>query len=81
MNQGKPCTAMTTANLQLNPPHSAAAPAGLKARSSQSAISHDLYSYRRYKHWMNNLRPARDEISRDPEAGVTPGVLSACSSP
>jgi hypothetical protein len=57
MNQGKPRTTTTTmANLRLNPPQAAAAPSGPKARSRHAAITHDLYSYRRYKHWMNNLQ-------------------------
>jgi hypothetical protein len=67
MNQGKPRTSTTMANLGLYPLQAAAVPAGPRARSSQAAITHDLYSYRRYKHWMNNLRPSRDEISRDTE--------------
>ena len=59
MNQGKPRTAMTMANLRLNPPP-AAAPAGLKARSSRAAITHDLYSYRRHTNWMTSLGPSRE---------------------
>jgi hypothetical protein len=61
MNQGKPRTAMTMANLHLNPPQAAAVPAGPKARSRHAAITHDLYSYRRYKHWMNGLRASWDK--------------------
>jgi hypothetical protein len=81
MNQGNPRTGTTMANLHLNPPQAAAVPAGPKPRSRHAAITHDLYSYRSYKHWMNNLRPSRDKISRDTEARATPDVLSACSSP
>ena len=55
MNQGKLSSAMTMTNQRLNP-QPVAVPAEQKARSRHAAITHDLYSYRRYKHWMNNLR-------------------------
>jgi hypothetical protein len=61
MTQGKLSSAMTMANLRLNPPQPVAGPAEQKARSRHAAITHDLYSYRRYKHWMNNLRASWDE--------------------
>jgi hypothetical protein len=32
-----------------------------KAQSRHGAITHDLYSYRLYKHWMNNLRASWDK--------------------
>ena len=57
MNQGKLSSAMTMANLQLNPPQQVEP----KARSRHAAITLDLYSYRRYKHWMNNLRASWDK--------------------
>ena len=81
MNQGNPRTATTMANLHLNPPQAAAVPAGPKARSRHAAITHDLYSYRSHTHWMNNLRPSRDKISRDTEERGAPDMLSACPSP
>jgi hypothetical protein len=56
MNQGKLSGAITMRNLRLNPPQPVDVPAESKARSRHGAITHDLYSYRRYKHWMNNLR-------------------------
>ena len=60
MNQGKLSSAMAMTNLRLNPPHAEATPAEPKARSRHAAITHDLYSYRRYKHWMNSLRDSWD---------------------
>jgi len=47
-------------NLRLNP-QPVAVPAEPKARSRHAVITHDLYSYRRYKHWMNNLRASWDK--------------------
>ena len=61
MNQGKLNSAMLMANLQLNPPQPMAVPAETKARSRHAAITLDLYSYRRYKHWMNSLRASWDK--------------------
>ena len=61
MNQGKLSSAMTMANLQLNPPQPVAVPAEPKVRSRHAAITLDLYSYRRYKHWMNSLRASWDK--------------------
>ena len=61
MNQGKLGSAMTMTNLRLNLPQPVAVPAEPKARSRHAAITHDLYSYRRYKHWMNNLRTSWDK--------------------
>jgi hypothetical protein len=60
MNQGKLSSARTMANLRLNPPQPVAGPVE-QARSRHAAITHDLYSYRRYKHWMNNLRTSWDK--------------------
>ncbi|HEY4443588.1 MAG TPA: hypothetical protein VGN30_04830 [Steroidobacteraceae bacterium] len=56
MNQGKRSSAMAMTNLRLNPPQTLSVPAEPKTRSRHDAITHDLYSYRLYKHWMNNLR-------------------------
>jgi hypothetical protein len=61
MNQGKLSSVLMMTNLRLNPPQPAAVPAEPKARSRHAAITHDLYSYRLYKHWMDNLRDSRDE--------------------
>jgi hypothetical protein len=61
MNQGKLSSAMTMTSLQLNPPQPVAVPAEPKTRSRHAAITHDLYSYRRYKHWMNSLRASWDK--------------------
>jgi hypothetical protein len=55
MNQGKLSSAMAMTNLRLNPP-TLSVPAERKTRSRHDVITHDLYSYRLYKHWMNNLR-------------------------
>jgi hypothetical protein len=55
MNQGKLGGAILMTNLRQNPP-AADVPAQPKARSRHAAITHDLYSYRLYKTWMNNLR-------------------------
>ena len=60
MNQAK-LNGAVMANLRLNPPQPGAVPAEPKARSRHAAITHDLYSYRRYRHWMNNLRASWDE--------------------
>jgi hypothetical protein len=62
MNQGKLSSAMAMTNLRLNPPQPVDVPAEWKSRSRHAAITHDLYSYRRYRHWMNNLRASWDEI-------------------
>jgi hypothetical protein len=56
MNQGKLSGALAMTNQRLNPPQPAASPAEPKSRSRHAAITHDLYSYRGYKHWMNNVR-------------------------
>jgi hypothetical protein len=61
MNQGKLTSVMTVTNLRLNSAQPVAAPAEPTARSRHAAITHDLYSYRRYKHWMNNLRATWDK--------------------
>jgi hypothetical protein len=61
MNQGKLSGTMAMADLRLNPPQPVAVPAEPKARSRHAVITHDLYSYRRYRHWMNNLRASWDE--------------------
>jgi hypothetical protein len=61
MNQGKLSSAMAMTNLRLNPPQTNTVPAEPNARSRHGAITHDLYSYRRYKHWMSNLRASWDE--------------------
>jgi hypothetical protein len=61
MNQAKLSGAMKMTNLQPNPPQPVAVPAEPKARSRHAAITHDLYSYRRYKHWMNNIRASWDK--------------------
>jgi hypothetical protein len=61
MNQGKLSSAMTMTNLRLNPPQPVAVPAEPKTRSRHAVITHDLYSYRRYKHWMNSLRASWDK--------------------
>jgi hypothetical protein len=62
MNQGKLSSALAMTNLRLNPPQAADVPAEWKARSRHAAVTHDLYSYRRYRHWMNNLRTSWDKI-------------------
>jgi hypothetical protein len=62
MNQGKICSAMAMMNLRLNPPQPVDVPAEWKARSRHAAIPHEPYSYRRYKHWMNNLRASWHKI-------------------
>jgi hypothetical protein len=56
MNQGKFGSATTTTNLRLNVPQPVDVPPESKPRSRHAVITHDLYSYRRYKNWMNNLR-------------------------
>jgi hypothetical protein len=61
MNQGKISSAMTMTNVGLNPPLPVAVPAEPKARSRHAVITHDLYSCRRYKRWMNYLRASRDK--------------------
>ena len=53
-------SAVAMTNQQLNPPQPVATPAEPKARSRHAVITHELYSYRRYKHWMNNLRASWD---------------------
>jgi hypothetical protein len=60
MNQGKRNSAMMM-NVRLNSPQPVAVPDEPKARSRHAVITHDLYSYRRYKHWMNNLRACSDK--------------------
>jgi hypothetical protein len=60
MNQGK-ANAMAMTNLHLNPAQPVAAAAAPQTRSRHAAITHDLYSYRRYKHWMHNLRTTWDK--------------------
>ena len=55
MNQGKLSSAKTMADLRRNA-QLVDVPAESKARSRHAVITHDLYSYRRYKHWMNKLR-------------------------
>jgi len=61
MNRGKLANAMTVPNLHLNPAPPAAAAAPAKTGSRHAAVTHDLYSYRRYKHWMQNLRAPSDK--------------------
>jgi hypothetical protein len=61
MNQGKLSSAMMMTNLRLNPPQPVAVPTEPKVRARHAAITHDLYSYRRYKHWMNKLRDSWDK--------------------
>ena len=61
MIQSKLGSAVTMTNLRLNS-EPVDVPAEPKPRSRHSAITHDLYSYRRYKHWMNNLRSSWDKI-------------------
>ena len=61
MNQGKLSSATLMTNLRQNPPPAAGVPAQTKARSRHAAITHDLYSYRLYKTWMNNLRTSWDK--------------------
>ena len=60
MNQGKLSGAMMMANLRLTPPP-VTVPGALDARSRHATITHDLYSYRRYKHWMDSLRASWDK--------------------
>jgi hypothetical protein len=61
MNRGKIAGAITMSNLRLNPPQPVAVPAERNVRPRHAAITHDFYSYRLGKHWMNNLRPAWDK--------------------
>jgi hypothetical protein len=61
MNQGKLANALAMTNLHLNVAQPVAAAAPPKIRSRHAAITHDLYSYRRYKHWMHNLRATWDK--------------------
>ena len=61
MNQGKPTHARTVKNLRLQPPQPILVAAEPATRSRHAAITHDLYSYRRYKNWMNNLRATWDK--------------------
>jgi hypothetical protein len=61
MNRGKLANAMAVTDLQLNPARPEAAAAEPKIRSRHAAITHDLYSYRRYKHWMHDLRATWDK--------------------
>jgi hypothetical protein len=61
MNHGKLPRPMTKTTPWINPPQPAAVPAEPKARSRHAAITHDLYSYRRYKNWMDNLRATWDK--------------------
>ena len=56
MNQGKFGNVKTTTYPGQNLPQQLDVPAEPKARSRHAAITHDLYSYRRYKHWMITLR-------------------------
>lgn len=56
MNQGKFGSVKTMTELRQNLPQRLDAPAEPKARSRHAAITQDLYSYRRYKHWMISLR-------------------------
>jgi hypothetical protein len=62
MNKGKSDSAPAMNNLRLAPAQQVNVPSERMARSRQAVVSHDLYSYRRYKHWMNNLRASRDKI-------------------
>jgi hypothetical protein len=61
MNQGKLSSAMMMMNLRMNPPQPVPVAAEPKARSRHAIITHDFYSYRRYKHWMNRLRASWDK--------------------
>jgi hypothetical protein len=61
MNQGKLSSATMMTNLRLNPPQPVAVPPEPKARSRHAIITHDFYSYRRNKHWMNSLRASWDK--------------------
>jgi hypothetical protein len=60
MNQGKLSGALAMTNQRLKTPQPAASPAEPKVRSRHAAITHDLYSYRGYKHWMNSVRASWD---------------------
>jgi hypothetical protein len=62
MNQGKFGSGMTTTNLRLNPPQPVDVPPESKPRSRHAVITHELYSYRRYKTWMNNLRASWHKV-------------------
>jgi hypothetical protein len=61
MNQGKLSSALMMTNLRLNPPQPVTVPAVPGARSRHAIITHDFYSYRRYKNWMNSLRVSWDK--------------------
>ena len=61
MNQGKLTSATTATKLRLNRAQSVALPVEPKTRSRHAAITRDLYSYQRYKHWVNNLRVTWDK--------------------
>ena len=61
MNQGKPTLAKTVKKLHVQPPQPMVAAAAPTTRSRHASITHDLYSYRRYKHWMDNLRATWDK--------------------
>jgi hypothetical protein len=61
MNQGKLTSPTTVTNQRLNAVQSVAVPAEPKTRSRHAAITRDLYSYKRYKDWMNNLHVTWDK--------------------
>ena len=62
MNQAKFDGAKTMANLRQNLPPRLDVPVESKVRSRHAAITQDLYSYRRYKHWMISLRASWEKV-------------------
>jgi hypothetical protein len=65
MNQGKLTTTSTATKPRLNAVESVALPVAPKTRSRHSIITGDLYSYQRYKNWINNLRITWDKTQDD----------------
>jgi hypothetical protein len=61
MNQGKLTTTSTLIRPRLNAVESVVVPVAPKTPSRHAVITRDLYSYQRYKHWMNNLRVTWDK--------------------
>ena len=62
MNHGKFDGIKAITNLRQNLPPRLDVPAEPKARSRHAAITQDLYSYRRYKHWMISLRASWEKV-------------------
>jgi hypothetical protein len=61
MNEGKLLITATAQNQRLNAVRSVTVPVAPKTPSRHAAITRDLYTYQRYKEWLNNLRVTWDK--------------------